>query len=269
MLIKLVLALLPTLVLALPTVPVIESDLPERKDYRELVTSIVALENQIQKSVEHAMRSQVPGYVRPTYYITNEIDEKTGMKSIKADRRQKWISGRPIPTERPLDFCLNASHKGFFRVQLENGLVGFTKDGRFRIDYLQRLVTVAGNFPVLGKNGIISVGPVDSEEDISVTRTGVLYNKTKKLDQLDIAVFKNFLDLDALTSINGVIFLLNWEVPFDENPESYAVLQYNIEQSNTFSSFDSWFEKGSFEGIANVYYKMIDSDRRMIEAAAP
>jgi len=261
--------LIPSLIFALPNVPIIESDLPERRDYRQLTTAIVALENQIQKSVEHSMRSQVPGYVRPTYYITNDIDPKTGLKSIKAERRQKWISGRPVLTNRPLDFCLNANNKGFFRVQLENGLVGFTRDGRFRIDYLQRLVTVAGNFPVLGKNGIITVGPVDSNEDITSTRSGVIYNKVQKIDQLHIAVFKNFLDLDALTSINGVIFLLNWDVTFDESEEVYAVLQYNIEQSNTFSSFDSWFEKGSFEGIANVYYKMIDSDRRMIEAAAP
>eukprot|EP01047_Picozoa_sp_COSAG01_P002586 COSAG01_NODE_69_length_28801_cov_10.460038_12_plen_281_part_00 len=248
-------------------VPIVKSDLPERKDYRELVTAIVALEHQIHKSMEHAMRSQIPGYIRPTYYITSKID-KDGLKEIQAQRRQKWISGRPIPTERPLDFCIQADNRGFFKLLLENGVIGYTRDGRFRIDYQQRLVTVAGNYPVLGIDGIIFTGKAQPE-DITASKSGILYNQDQKIGKLDIAVFKNYLDLDTLSSLNGVIFLKNWEIPMQQGDKYYGIMQYNIEQSNTFTSFDSWFERDSFTAIANAYYHMIDADKQMIQAAAP
>ncbi|MEK9656957.1 MAG: hypothetical protein VW378_01110 [bacterium] len=244
-----------------------EHDLPARRDYRELMTATSALENQLNKKVKYMMQSQTPGYVRETYLITHNTNKDTGLSQVVAKSTHKWISGRPVPTERVLDFCLSAQNKAFFKVQLDQGRIGYTRDGHFRIDYLGRLVTVAGNYPVLGENGPIIIDGLAS--DVVCSRSGVLFLYNQRIDKLDIAVVKYFLDLDAFSSPNGVIFLLNWEVEFLESDDSYAVLQGYLEQSNSFLSFDSWYEKQSYQSVAKSYYKLLDSDKKIIQAAAP
>lgn len=247
-------------------IPVEPSDLPLRRDYRELMTSVISLQHNIQKNVEYHAHILVPGYIRPAYSNVHTVQDD-GATIIKAKRTHKWVSGRPVLTEDPLNFALDAENKAFFTIQLPNDVIGYTRDGRFRIDLNNNLVTVAGNHPVIGTKGPIKI--YGHKYDITCSKSGSLYDRSQFIDKLKIAVFPSIAHLDKLTSVNSVVFVLLEPMDLLNGDEHYGVLQGYIEQSNTFSAFDSWFEKNAYEVVAKTYYDLIDKDKQLIQAAEP
>tara|TARA_B100000131_G_C17985223_1_gene560262 strand:+ start:92 stop:913 length:822 start_codon:yes stop_codon:yes gene_type:complete len=140
----------------------------------------------------------------------------------------RWRAGPMVETNKELDFYIDANSRGFFVVQLP-GTIAFTRDGRFILDSQRRLVTLSGNYPVLGEEGQIVL---PEGEDILVSRSGLIYVDGQPVSSMKIVVFKTFSAMQSFESLNGSFFILTKDVPVEEGPEHYAVVQGALEQNN-------------------------------------
>ncbi|MBI60486.1 hypothetical protein CL657_04650 [bacterium] len=140
----------------------------------------------------------------------------------------RWRAGPMVETNKELDFYIDATSRGFFIVQLP-GTIAFTRDGRFILDSQRRLVTLSGNYPVLGEEGEIILPEGD---DILVSRSGLIYVDGQPQTRMKIAVFKTFAAMQSFESINGAFFILTKDVPVEEGYEHYAIVQGALEQNN-------------------------------------
>ena len=83
-----------------------------------------------------------PGFIRKS--VTNVRvynQEKTG-HLVEPNLSFKWIEGPVLQTGNPMHFCVRGDNRAFFTVLLPNNIIGFTRDGRFRIDHQNHLVTL-------------------------------------------------------------------------------------------------------------------------------
>jgi len=80
-----------------------------------------------------------------------------------------------------LDLAING--KGFFSVQTNDG-VGYTKDGRFKINANRELVTPTGEY-VLGRRGKITI----DGNDIMISQDGKISLSGNEVDELKIVSF--------------------------------------------------------------------------------
>ncbi|MBH38038.1 hypothetical protein CL658_03295 [bacterium] len=160
----------------------------------------------------------------------------------------RFRAGPMIETNKELDFYIDANSRGFFIVQLP-GTIAFTRDGRFLLDSRRRLVTLSGNYPVLGEEGEIIL---PEGEDILVSRSGLIYVDGQPVSRMKIAVFKTFAAMQSFESINGAFFVLTKDVPVEEGPEHYAIIQGALEQNNVLKAItgDIMMAKNAYD--ANV-----------------
>ncbi|RAP38212.1 hypothetical protein DID80_03020 [Candidatus Marinamargulisbacteria bacterium SCGC AAA071-K20] len=237
---------------------------------RELATAAEAWERHYFKSVEYTINSQTPGYVRKDYSNVRRYNKGTKQHEVEVVVRRNWIDGQPVETNKPLDFALasiqDGGHFAFFVVELPQGVVAYTKDGRFRVDFSGRLVTLSGNFPVLGEDGHIFI-PVGA--DITSSAAGQLYNGAQVLDRLKIVVFDSSLDMRKLEAINGAYFVLKEEVTFQEGVEGFKVMQGWVTQSNSFFAHDQWVISNSYTYVYNSLYKLINVDKQIYTTMSP
>jgi len=83
------------------------------------------------------------------------------------------------------DFAINGD--GFFEVQMQDGQIGYTRSGNFKIDNLQRLVTQEG-FPVLGIDNQNNVSSIRVENDrLSIDNRGYINGTNQKMMTVDFA----------------------------------------------------------------------------------
>jgi len=92
--------------------------------------------------------------------------------------------------------------KGFFEVQLPNGVTGLTRDGEFRVNSQNQLVTKE-SYPVLGASGTIQLSR-ESSGPLSISSTGVVSQGSQKRGQLKVTDVKN---PELLTQISGGYFM--------------------------------------------------------------
>ncbi len=171
-----------------------------------------------------------PGFIRPAIYNVRHTDNK-----VDNEGYYEFNPGVPDVTNRDLDFYIEAKGRGFFVIQLPNNLFAYTRDGRFRVDYLNRLVTLSGEFPVLGERGIMYVDP---KGDFSVSRSGVLYSNGETVDRFRILVFESTLEMATkLDSLDGAFFIAKEPLSVLEGPEHYAVMQGYVDFQNTQRSY--------------------------------
>jgi flagellar basal body rod protein FlgG len=84
------------------------------------------------------------------------------------------------------DFAIQG--RGFFKVQLENGKFGYTREGDFHLNAERTLVNKAG-FPVLGDGGPITFKPEGGR--LSLTPDGTLVQGELAVGKLPIYDFKD------------------------------------------------------------------------------
>ena len=189
-----------------------------------------------------------PGFFESGVYNTRE---KRGDDYV-IDTRPfvRWRAGPIRETNRDLDFYIDANSRGFFTIQLP-GMIGFTRDGRFLIDSQRRLVTLAGNFPVLGEEGPIVLPEGD---EVLVSRSGLVYLDGQPVSKMKISVFRSFKEMQTLESVNGTVFVLTRELPMMEGPEHYAVLQGHLEENNVLKAItgDILLAKNSYDVSAKT-----------------
>ena len=242
------------------------TDLPD-DGTREIATAAEAFRQHYQKSVDYTVNVSTPGFIRKSVNNTREFNAKEGKHIVVADYNYKWIDlGATMETGRPLDMVVDGDNRAFFTVQLHSDLIAYTRDGRFRVDFEGRLVTLAGNYPVLGKNGFITI---EDQIDVEVSGTGGIYVNGAFVDHLLITVFENFEDMNRhLDNLSGTFFTLDKEIPIEEGFDKYKIMQYHSRQSNAFKAFDSWFYKQAHKGCVTGTYKLIETSRQLYNALA-
>jgi len=124
----------------------------------------------------------------------------------------------------------------FFAVQLPDGSVGYTRNGKWDLDANGNLVTSEG-YRVLGANGEpIQVTSSIRREDLQINANGqILANGTETIGQIGVAVADNPLELRR---IGGNVYQAENPLAFiqDGNNPGVTLHQGFLEQSNVDSA---------------------------------
>lgn len=169
-------------------------------------SGIDVVEARYKKLVENMVGARVPGYrtadvlsrAFPLYLETAETNAVRGGDKVQID----GMYLNPTPgmlqyTGIATDVAIEGD--GFLVVQGDWG-DGYTRDGRFILDKEGRMVTVAGNFPVLGKNGPIVVVPGSA---IKIDQIGQVIVAGEVVDQLRVV---KITDMQNLNTVTGSVF---------------------------------------------------------------
>jgi flagellar basal-body rod protein FlgF len=179
----------------------------------------------------------------------------------------RWRAGPIRETGKNLDFYIDAGNRGFFTIQLP-GMLGFTRDGRMHIDSQRRLVTLAGNFPVLGEEGPIVLPEGD---EILVSRAGLIYVEGQAIQKMKVTVFKRLVEMQTLETLNGTVFVLTQPIETEEGPEHYAILQGHIEENNVIKGLtgDILLAKNAYDVSAKTAHLINRALNTAASLAAP
>ena len=233
---------------------------------REIAYAASTFQEHMLKSMDYTVNVSTPGFIRKSLSNVRLYNSKEGRHVVVPVFSYKWIEGPPVQSDRMLDFCINGNNKSFFTVQLTNNMIGFTKDGRFRVDYEGRLVTLSGNFPVLGTTGFIRFNDT-ANIDVTVSRSGSVYNNNTLIGQMKITSFEYFQEMnDFLHNINGAFFILTKDIAVTNDPKAYGVLQGFYMQSNSYKSHDGKFYRAYHTMATQALYKLIESQKKVFSA---
>ncbi|MFC1559469.1 flagellar hook-basal body protein [Candidatus Margulisiibacteriota bacterium] len=150
--------------------------------------------------MNNMVNSETPGFRRadaviqsfPTYLDAAQNRSTTQIPKVETIRHDQ-TPGTLLRTGNKLDVAIGGD--GFFVIETPAGR-GYTRDGRFTLDMDGRVVTTAGNHPVVGEGGPISISP---GSEIEVTGTGEILVDGVKEDQLRVVGFKDPSSLDPLS----------------------------------------------------------------------
>ncbi|NRD79377.1 flagellar hook-basal body protein [Bacillus sp. BRMEA1] len=198
----------------------------------------------ISRIQDYSGAPQIPGQPVPIGELTNGV--------YAQERVPNFSEGTLVETDQPLDLAINdqdipsqnvngrqVKPAAFFAVQMPNGSVGYTRDGKFDLDSNGNLVTADG-YRVLGADHQpIKITDSISKDNFHINSDGQLLvntnnpTQTKIAGQIGIAVVQNPLQLQRM---GGNVFSSSSPVPFiqdagQSNP-GVSIQQGFIEQSN-------------------------------------
>ena len=208
--------------------------------------------------VQYTMNLNNPGQVEIGVYNQNINGQ------IETVPFYRWRAGPVRVTNRSLDFFIDSQQRGFFTIQLPFG-IGYTRDGRLKIADDGRLVTLSGEYPVLGQNGEIFI----NGEDFTVSKSGVIFVDGEQIDKFRISVFKN---RDNLVTLNGSFFYHSGgEVDLFEGEEYYAIRQGHLEESNVLKALtgDIGVAKQTYEASSKAIKTLVKTSTSGLQMGAP
>lgn len=168
--------------------------------------------------VQNTSNSQTPGYKEiVSYPFYNGV-------TMNVNFQTRFETGPLQRTQNPLDLAIKFD--GFFIFLDPSGRRMYSRDGRFTISAKGQLVSMAGNFPVLGESGPIMISglKVEITEDGSIFEDGVVSNRLK------IVKIENLKELERLS---GAFFALPPESKTVEIPVTEpSLLSGFVEGSN-------------------------------------
>jgi flagellar basal-body rod protein FlgF len=213
-------------------------------------------DQRVKKLMDNVVYSEVPGYRKSEAVVRafpTELEAATqrisSMKPQVEGTFYSHIQGALVKTGGKLDLALGSD--GYFVITGPWG-EGYTRDGRFRLDKEGRMLSVAGNFPVMGSSGPIMVPP---GANVEVTQSGMVKIDGEEVDQLRVV---NPERREDLVSLNGSIFRLRDSSAVMQEIESPRVIQGYVEASNV-NIVDQMMEMIYLERIYNINAKLIQS----------
>ncbi|MBU0686340.1 MAG: flagellar hook-basal body complex protein [Candidatus Margulisbacteria bacterium] len=133
------------------------------------------------------------------------------------------IKGSLVNTGSKLDTALGGD--GYFCLYGPGGEI-YTRDGRFTLDPNGNLLSVAGEYPILGEGGPINLS---SAEDVTINQNGEIMINDEKVAKLRIVKIEN---PDALEPLTGSFYQGDSEVLMVEEDLNPRVVQGYVETSN-------------------------------------
>lgn len=213
-------------------------------------------DQRVKKLMDNLVNSEVPGYKKSEVVIRGfplELEAATQRASaVKPQVEGSFYSnirGALVKTGNKLDLALGSD--GYFVVSAPRG-EGLTRDGRFQLDKDGRLLTVAGNFPVMGQAGPITVTPGGQVE---FTQDGDVKVDNVKVDRIRVVLPEQQTELEP---INGSVFQRRDAAAVLQEVANPRVIQGYVEASNV-NVVDEMMEMILMERIYGVDSKIIST----------
>jgi flagellar basal-body rod protein FlgF len=183
----------------------------------------------VKAMMNNMVNSETPGYKKtdvviksfPTYLDAAQKRSSTQVPQIEGAYYDQ-NPGTLLRTGNNTDLAIGGD--GFFVVETPQG-EGYTRDGRFTLDQDGRMVTSAGNYPVMGTSGPIAVNPGDTVEFSS---DGKMRVNGTEVNAIQVV---KFADKSALTPISGSVFKASSAAKRDFDQAPRIVSGY-VEASN-------------------------------------
>jgi len=217
---------------------------------------LASSDQRVKKLMDNLVNSQVPGYKKSEAVVRGfplELEvasqKLTPVKPQVEGSFYSHIQGALVKTGGKLDLALGSD--GYFVVVGPWG-EGYTRDGRFQLDRDGRLLSVAGNFPVLGQAGPIVASP---GAEVEFTQNGEIKVDKVTVDRIRVVIPEK---TDALESLNGSIFKKTNAFSILQEVESPRVIQGYVETSNV-NVVDQMMEMILLERIYSINSKLIST----------
>jgi len=178
-----------------------------------------------------------------------------------------WSKEDPVATERNLDLYVSGA-TSFFTVEMLDGSVAYTQDGRFMRGLGGKLVTIAYGLTVMGEDGPIILPPDYSDEQIAIQGDGEVYAGDDFLGKLKITVFDS---PEGLWGHQGTLFYVYdpERSKIVTNP-GYFVRQGFYEGANgEFFIGDSKLIRPFYEAMAATTKEVLKTYDTMFKAVGP
>ncbi len=169
--------------------------------------------------MDNITNAKTPGYKEKSIIV--ESGDLVSKVSIMAN----FITGPLKFTGNSMDLALEGN--GFFTIMTAEGEM-YVRDGRLKIDPYHNLVTVAGNFPIVGQNGLAISIP--NNATMTADSDGNIKINGEIIDKLKIVFFK---DKRLLKSYNSAAFFTTEANNKMDTDQPYRVIQGAYEESNT------------------------------------
>jgi len=182
------------------------------------IESINAHQRQWYNFHVYTMNLDVPGFLEQGGYNISKDGH------IRMEHFLRRRGGVPQESNNPMDFAFDIDW-AFFCVRMPDGRIGYTRDGRFRVDANRRLITLSGRLSVLNENNQEIFIPEGDE--IAVSRSGVIFVNNNPVDKFKVVLFEDddTLALDV-ENYNGTILVdVPGKTPRFRESSDYAVLQ--------------------------------------------
>ena len=206
--------------------------------------------------MDNMVGAEIPGYKKSEAVVRGfPLELEAASQRISAMKPQvegsfyNNIQGALIKTGGKLDLALGSD--GYFVISGTWG-EGYTRDGRFRLDNEGRLLSVAGNFPVMGQNGPIVVPP---GAEVEFSQNGEIKVDGSTVDSIRVV---NPERQESLESLNGSIFKKRDPFAVLVEVEGPRVIQGYIEASNV-DIIDQMMEMIYLERIYSLNTKVIQA----------
>lgn len=234
-------------------------EIPEYGGVRELVSGHINYRENALKSVDYMINNLTPGFMRKSTKAIRLYDPVTKTHEVVAKYSIQLIEDILVQTDNKLDFSIQAQQgRGYFTIYLGKGLTAYTRDGRFRIDHENRLVTLSGNYPVYDHDGGFIYLTTD---DVTVSRSGVLYAKGERVGKLKITVFKYIQQMkESFHATSGSFFVLRYPIEIDtpnDGELNYGITQGFVTQANIFRSYDGGQNRSYHQASTNAFKVMM------------
>ena len=215
-------------------------------------------DQKVRKLVDNLINAQVPGYKKSEAVVRGfplELEEATkkytASKPLVEDSYYNQTQGTLVKTDNNLDLALAAD--GYFVLSGPWG-EGYTRDGRFRLDNEGHLISVSGNYPVMGKGGPVVV---PAGANVEFTQNGEIKVDGVVMDAIRVVKPEQN---GALESLNGSIFKKKGALDNLVDVENPRVLQGYVESSNV-NVIDQMMEMIYLERQYNLNAKYIINAR--------
>jgi flagellar basal-body rod protein FlgG len=171
----------------------------------------------------------------PGTQVSADTNTPTGVQvgvGVKtASVHKDFTPGSARPTGNMLDMLINGD--GFFAVQRENGEVGYTRDGSFKIDAGGRMMSASGHI----LNPPITIPP--NSAGITIAPNGIVNSKDSegRLTQIGTIEIVSFINPQGLQALGGNLYQVSDSSgqPVQGQPGSNGlgqIEQYKLEASN-------------------------------------
>lgn len=160
----------------------------------------------------------------------------TGLQIGLGDRlaatQRIFTQGNLQTTGNPTDIAIEG--EGFFRIEMPDGTIAYTRDGSFKLDSNRRLVTTDG-YPEADN---IALDQDASSDSITISQSGIVSNVVNgQVNQVGQITIARFVNPAGLTSIGHNLFMESAASgpPLEGNPGddgAGTILQSVLEMSN-------------------------------------